>query len=129
MSCRNICDVNDAVPCTVLVNFAQCQGAQLQVNSKNIPRPNKMWIDLRIFITPKSGCPAMFTSLLGVHLENRCNSNIVHAFWKFFLFTARRLIFEKHIIALVQLQCGAVWRELWLQFSCRSVVQRGILSI
>ena len=49
--------------------------------------------------------------------------------WIDFPMTARRLIFEKHIIALVQLPCGAVWCEVWLQFSCRSVVQRGLSNI
>ena len=91
MNCRNICDVNNRVLCIVLVNFADCRGAQLQVNFKNFWKPNKMWIN--------------------------------------FPMTARRPIFEKHIIALVQLQCGAVWSELWLQFSCRSVVQRGLSNI
>ena len=45
MNCRNICDVNNRVPCIVLVNFADCRGAQLQVNLKNFWKPNKMWID------------------------------------------------------------------------------------
>ena len=43
--------------------------------------------------------------------------------------TAGRLIFEKHIIALDHLLCGAVWCELWQNFFCRNVVQRGISNI
>ena len=44
----NICDVNDAVPCTVLVNFAECRDVQLQVNFK------KFWSNRQ-----NNGCSAV----------------------------------------------------------------------
>ena len=64
MNRRNICDVNNGVPCIVLVNFAECRGVQLQVNFKNF------WNQIK--------------------------------YGSIFPMSARRPIFEKHIIALVR---------------------------